>query len=584
MEAGRASVAARLTSRSVALLATVLGALAMAPAATAQTPEPPRNQPVPARPVLADEAIRTATPAEESAVLSYANRPVVIFRAKVLGRSPAQRAAAAVTALDRLIDEMPRGRAGSSALAEARVISIDGQPVFAILPQDVDPLTGETVDGAAAATASRLQVAFDEAVELRDSSRLLWAGFLALCATVVFALALALLARLHRATALRIRLSAERQLARLPGGEVIATSARAPVIVRRALIVGTSLIALILANAWLTFVLRRFPYTRPWGETLRGSILNAVLSFGRMAVDALPGLFVVLIVVLMTRLAGRVANLLFEAIEQGRVSFPGVYPETAQPTRRIVIALLWVLALVVSYGYLPGSDSEAFKGISVFIGLMISLGSTGIMNQIMSGLTITYSRSLRLGDFVKVGDVEGTVVHLGSLATKIKTPRREEVTIPNAVVVSNSTTNYSRLAETEGVLVPTSVTIGYDTPWRQVHALLLLAAERTSGIRVEPKPLVLQTALQDFYVQYTLLVSLDRPDRRAPALAALHANIQDAFNEFGVQIMSPNYEADPTGPKVVPRNQWYAAPASPDGGEARAASPALAPLLPSGPD
>ena len=192
---------------------------------------------------------------------------------------------------------------------------------------------------------------------------------------------------------------------------------------------------------------------------------------------------------------------------------------------------------------------------------MVTLGSTGVMNQAMSGLMVMYSRALRRGDFVKVAEIEGIVTHVGTLSTKIRTPRNEEITIPNAIVCLDATTNYSRNAES-GVLIPTSVTIGYDVPWRQVHALLLLAAERTAGVRSEPKPVVLQAALCDFYVQYTLLVSLEQPHRRVPILAALHANIQDAFNEYGVQIMSPNYEADPEGKKFVPKSRWYSAPAS----------------------
>jgi small-conductance mechanosensitive channel len=181
----------------------------------------------------------------------------------------------------------------------------------------------------------------------------------------------------------------------------------------------------------------------------------------------------------------------------------------------------------------------------------------------MSSFMITYSRALRLGDYVRVGDVEGTVTHMGMLSTKVKTPRREEVTIPNSVLVSNTTTNYSKFAESDGVYVPTAITIGYDTPWRQVEALLLTAADRTAGVRRQPKPVVFQTALQDFYVQYTLLVSLEKPDLRGPILNALHANIQDAFNEHGVQIMSPNYEADPAGPKVVPKERWFEPPSRP---------------------
>jgi small-conductance mechanosensitive channel len=156
--------------------------------------------------------------------------------------------------------------------------------------------------------------------------------------------------------------------------------------------------------------------------------------------------------------------------------------------------------------------------------------------------------------------VEGTVTQLGTLSTKIKTLRNEEVTLPNALVVSHAATNFSRHAA-DGVLAPTAITIGYDVPWRQVQALLLMAADRTAGVRKTPAPVVLQTALGDFAVEYKILICVDQPHRRVATLNLLHANIQDAFNEFGVQIMSPSYEADPSEPKTVPPSRWYSAPA-----------------------
>jgi small-conductance mechanosensitive channel len=195
---------------------------------------------------------------------------------------------------------------------------------------------------------------------------------------------------------------------------------------------------------------------------------------------------------------------------------------------------------------------------------VVTFGSSGLVNQIMSGFMVTYSRAVRVGDYVKVGDVQGTVQHLGVLSTKVLTLWNEEVTIPNAVMVSQVTTDYSRPAETAGVFTPTSVTIGYDAPWRQVQALLLRAAERTSGIRRDPKPMVLQASLEDFYVKYTLFVCLENQQSRPFTLHTLHSNIQDLFNEYGVQIMSPNYAFDPTAPKIVPKKDWFAEPASPD--------------------
>jgi small-conductance mechanosensitive channel len=291
-------------------------------------------------------------------------------------------------------------------------------------------------------------------------------------------------------------------------------------------------------------------------------LLGRLSLAGTAILHALPGLFTVLLVALLTQCVTRIVQRLFQAVEGGDLTIPGLYPETAQPTRRLVTVGLWLFALVIAYPYLPGSDSDSFKGVSVFVGLVLSLGSTGQMNQAMSGFTLIYSRALRTGDYVAVGGVEGTVAQLNTLSTKIRTPLGEDVTIPNAVMVSQTVTNYSRFADTDGVFVPAVVTIGYDTPWRQVQGLLLLAAARTPGVRREPAPFVWQMALEDPYVRHTLLFCLERPADRLQTLAAMHANILDAFNEYGVQIMSPRYVVDPGAPKVVPRDQWFSAPAS----------------------
>ena len=321
---------------------------------------------------------------------------------------------------------------------------------------------------------------------------------------------------------------------------------------------------LVIVYGIVGFILGLFPYTRPWGESLSGFLLSTIENLALRAAHAIPGLFTVALIVLLARVVVRLIGVWFHSIEQGRIKIDWIYPETAQPTRRILTTLVWVFAIIVAYPYMPGSETDAFRGVSVFLGLMLTLGSSGLVNQIVSGFTVTYSRALRLGDYVRIGDVEGTVVHLGVLSTKIKTLQQEETTIPNAVVAAQVATDYSRFADTEGVYTATSVTIGYDVPWRQVHSLLLLAAERTSGLRRHPKPRVFQTALQDFYVRYTLYVSLMRQEDRLVTMDALQANIQDVFNEYGVQIMSPNYMLDPAAPKVVAKNDWFAAPARQD--------------------
>ena len=196
-------------------------------------------------------------------------------------------------------------------------------------------------------------------------------------------------------------------------------------------------------------------------------------------------------------------------------------------------------------------------------GFMLTLGSAGIVNQLMSGLVLVYSRALTIGDFVDIGGTVGVVSEVGVLSTKVIDSRNEEVTIPNAVLVGNPIRNYSRLSGERGSLVSTKVTIGYDTPWRQVHAMLITAAELTPGLRKTPSPFVYQRDLADHYVEYELHAYMDQPLDRVPILSALHGNIQDQFNTYGVQIMSPHFVSQPQDNVVVPTEKWYAAPAEP---------------------
>jgi len=325
-------------------------------------------------------------------------------------------------------------------------------------------------------------------------------------------------------------------------------------------LVAALVVALVLYE-WLAYVLAQFPYTRPWGEALFKNLFDAVGEIGRGIAAALPGLFFVALIFYLTRLVAQGVRAFFKAVEEGRIDVGWVDSATARPTAQLINAVVWLFGFVAAYPYIPGSDSEAFKGIGVFVGLMLSIGSSGIVNQAVSGLMLMYTRALRPGEFVQIGETEGTVRSIGFVNTRIETLRHEEISIPNAVIAGTVTRNFSRLAGDGGVRVPTKVTIGYDAPWRQVRAMLLLAAERTQSVARTPEPRVLQTALQDFYVEYTLLVTVMDPAKRHAVLDELHANIQDVFNENGVQIMSPNYEADPAQPKLVPREDWYKAPA-----------------------
>jgi small-conductance mechanosensitive channel len=519
--------------------------------------------PSPSTPPVVAAAGAGTEPSNQPATLTFANRPIVTLRARVLGRDPADRVASAERVLDELIEDGQTGPIESRTFEGGAVITVASRGIVALTSLDVDNLAGETVERVTAEAVAHLQQAIAEADEARTPQRLLVAFALASLGLAVGGLLLWGLVRLHRAFAGRLVEVAERRLTRTGITDVASLRASRVLEFQRGAL--TSLAAasgIVVVYTTLTFVLRRFPYTRPWGESMRGFLLTTVEDLALGVINAIPGLFTVALIVVSMRFILRLVGIWFTAVEQGRTRVPWLYPDTAQPTRRLVTVLIWMFTIVVAYPYMPGSQTDAFKGVSVFLGLMLTFGSSGLVNQIMSGFMVTYSRALRVGDYVRIGDVEGTVIHLGILSTKLKTYRGEEATIPNAVVVSQTTTDYSRFAENNETFTPTTVTIGYDAPWRQVQALLLQAAERTSGLQREPKPYVLQEALQDFYVKYTLFVCLERQEQRYFTLNALHAHIQDLFNEYGVQIMSPNYVLDPTAPKVVARQNWYAAPAS----------------------
>ena len=541
------------------ILFVCLVALWWQPLAAQDQAPPPAQQP----PAVVESA--SAEPSGQVATLTFANRPIVTLRARLLGRDPVDRVASAERVLGELVEDGYSGPVESRVFPGGRIITVGARGIFALTPPDVDNLAGETVDGVTAEAVARLQQALAEAAEARTPRRLLIAGGLAAVGLIVGALLLLGLLRFHRRFAGRLVEVAERRLAKTGITDVASLRASRVFEFQRGLLTAITVAAgIFVAVSTLTFVLRRFPYTRPWGESMRGFLFTTIEDLALGVVNAIPGLFTVVLIVLITRFILRVLGIWFNAVEAGRTHVQWLYPETAQTTRRLVTVLLWLFTIVVAYPYLPGSQTDAFKGVSVFLGLMLTFGSSGLVNQVMSGFMVTYSRALRVGDWVRIGDVEGTVIHLGILSTKIKTYRGEETTIPNAVVVSQTTIDYSRFAENHETFTPTTVTIGYDAPWRQVHALLLQAADRTPGLLKQPKPYVLQEALQDFYVKYTLFVCLERQDRRAFVLDALHAHIQDLFNEYGVQIMSPNYLADPSSPKVVAKKDWYASPARAD--------------------
>ena len=488
------------------------------------------------------------------------NRPVAVFRSDQLGDTPAERAALATQAMVEALAAGGPGVVTRTDSAAAVRFEIDGRPVFYITDGDL-PGPGEpgTLSAAAHEVKRRLELAVAEHHEMRDPRRTGIGLAYALAATAVAWLSLWLLLRGRRWVH-----------ARVLGAMQDHQGILAPYVqhARSALRWGTTamtwVLGLLLAELWLTFVLRQFAYTRPWGERSTNWLLEVAGGFIGGIASAVPGLVVAVLIFVLARVVTRANAMFLERVARGEARLGWLDADTAEPTRRLSNVVIWLFALAMAYPYLPGSGSEAFKGVSVLAGLMLSLGASGVVGQAMSGFSLMYSRSLRVGEYVKIGDTEGTVVQLGLFATRIHTGMGEEVSLPNAVIFSQPVRNFSRLVPGGRFVLHTAVTIGYSTPWRQVHAMLLEAARRTPGVAQDPPPMVVQTALSDFYVEYRLCAQSNRAvaTRRVEAMSELHANVLDVFNENGVQIMSPHYRGDPPEPQVVLPDDLWAAPGS----------------------
>jgi small-conductance mechanosensitive channel len=303
------------------------------------------------------------------------------------------------------------------------------------------------------------------------------------------------------------------------------------------------LVLLAILEIYATVVLSFYPGSRHISHAVTDWILATLGQLGRTALDYIPNLFVIAVVVAIATQVIKLISLVFSEVGKGNLALSGFYPEWAEPTSKLVRILVFILVVVIIFPYLPGSKSPAFQGISIFVGLLLSLGSSSAVANGIAGIILTYMRSYMVGDWVKIGDTLGEVVERNMLVTRIVTQKKEIITIPNASVMNGAVINYTREAQHRGVIFHTTVTIGYDAPWKTVHQLLISAALATDNILQEPAPFVLQTALNDFYVAYELNVFTNVPTIMQFIYSDLHQNIQDSFNEAGVEICSPHFSS-----------------------------------------
>ena len=306
-------------------------------------------------------------------------------------------------------------------------------------------------------------------------------------------------------------------------------------------------VILILISIALPILFGIFPWTRNFAETLFGYILTPIRKIAFSLWNYLPNLITILVIVFVFRYVLKGLGFLKEEVANGNLKLSGFYPDWANPTYQILRILVFAFMLVVIFPYLPGSDSPIFKGVSVFLGFLFTFGSAGSLSNMIAGLVLTYMRLFKIGDRVKIGDVSGDVIEKSLLVTRLKTPMNEIISIPNSTVMSSHTINYSIESLNEGLVLSAAVTIGYDVPWKEVHAALLEAAARTPEFLKEPKPFVLQTGLEDFYVGYQVYGYTRGANIQASIHSHLFSNIQDTFNEAGIEIMSPHYRAERDG-------------------------------------
>ena len=468
-----------------------------------------------------------------------------VFRIKerILSHSPEERARAINARLARLVENPLSPRNPVTVYDdEASSYLLAGEVMIMVLTDQDAVAEGKQRPILAMEYATRINKSLETHREERSLRKLLEGGFYALLATA----ALVALLLLMRALFSRIRTAINSWQTNRPRSlkiqdfEVITADRVAMFLIFFARGFRVVLVLLLL-YLYIPLVFSFFPWTSGFAEKLTDYALIPLRTMGTAIGSFLPKLIFIAVIILVMRYVIKAVGFLFAELEKGSISISGFYPEWAEPTFKIARFLLIAFTAIIVFPYLPGSESPAFKGVSIFLGVLFSLGSTSAVSNIVAGVILTYTRAFTIGDRVRISDNTGDVIDTNLLATHIRTVKNVEITIPNSLVLGSHVLNYSALSREQKLILHTSVTIGYDAPWRTVHELLISAAQATGQVLREPRPFVLQTALNDFYVTYELNAHTDDPHAMAKTYSELHQNIQDAFNEGGVEIMSPHY-------------------------------------------
>jgi small-conductance mechanosensitive channel len=536
----------RTIGRIVLLLLVLVGSLAVG--AQAQTQGPPQ--------AAADDGIVTAPVAIDGVEL-FRLRGVSSFPAEARARVAHDAIVAAASDPSVTVDTI---RVVESS--DRVVVAAGNRPLVTVVEADAALEQVGRLE-LAQAHRRRIQQAVADYRDARTPAALRRSAGATLLATILFALGVALIIWLWRRldAFLTRRLQARIQSVGIQSFEVMRAD-KIWAALRRGLAGLRTLIFLAAGLVYLGYVLAKWPWTHGLSRNIVEFAVHPLEIIANGIVANIPSLVFLIVLFYATRLTLRVIRLFFEAVERGTVTLSRFDPEWAPPTYKIIRIAVVAFAIIVAYPYIPGSQSEAFKGVSIFIGIVFSLGSSTAISNIIAGYMMTYRRAFKVGDRIKIGDTIGDVIETRLQVTHLRSFKNEEIVIPNSQILSADVMNFSSLARQQGLILHTEVGIGYETPWRQVEAMLIAAAERTPGVNGEPRPFVMLKKLGDFAVTYEVNAYSHDVKAMNATYTSLHRNILDVFNEYGVQIMTPAYEGDPPEPKVVPQKDWYTAPAS----------------------
>ena len=485
-------------------------------------------------------------PASEAGVpIIYRGQEIVRLYRGMGGMAPAERARIASERLHQFVRD--------PSFDPTRVTVRHGETVSELVYDDrvLGVISDEDAQAVGRPRAEVAQQVRDRLAEVVTSTReefsagaialgLAWAAL----ATAISAVLLWLLARTYRRVQSRVktwysRLTTDPRV----GRTAAARGTRLESTLHSGVFVVAAAVAVALVAVWVDVVLQVLPWGRPVARLIYRYLSEPIRTLWLGLLGYIPNLFYLAIIAVTTFLVLRVVHFVFKEIEVGNIRLTSFPDDWAEPTYKLVRTLLIAVAFVGAFPYIPGSQTPAFQGISLFLGLLVSLSSSSALSNIIAGTILTYTRAFRVSDIVRIGETFGEVTVKRLLVTNVRTYKNVVVSIPNSLILTTQVLNYTTLAAERGLVAHSSVTIGYDAPWRRVHELLIAAALKTEGVLADPPPFVLQTALNDFSVSYEINAHVSSPVPLPRTYSALHANIQEAFNEAGVEIMSPNYFA-----------------------------------------